>query len=142
MGEAVVPGESQNVVPSNFLALHVVELVLVVQAGERLNFVMDFGEHDEEASGVLLVIWATFGKVATNIFVDTGIVVVGGCKLSNLDDHTVTEGFDVCVWKLLGQEVAKEVKLGLMSIHGAGAFLLKKMEETVHKSVVVFRPWI
>ena len=71
MGKAVVASKGQNVVPANFLALHMVELVLVIQAGERLNFVMDLGEHDEEASGMLLVIRAAFGEVATNIFVCT-----------------------------------------------------------------------
>ena len=61
LGEVVIPSKSQNIVPADFLTLHMVELILVIQAGERLNFVVDFSEHDEETTGVLLVIWAAFG---------------------------------------------------------------------------------
>ena len=61
LGEVVIPSEGQDVVPADLLALHVFELILVIQAGEGLNFVVDFGEHNEEASGVLLVVRAAFG---------------------------------------------------------------------------------
>ena len=43
----------------NFLAVHVVvELFLIVQTGEGLNFVVDLFEHHEEISGTFLVVWA------------------------------------------------------------------------------------
>ena len=84
LGEIVISSESQNVVPPDLLALHMVEFILVIQASEGLNFVMDLGEHDEEAPGVLLVVWAAFCEVATNIFVDTGIAVIGCHELSIL----------------------------------------------------------
>ena len=61
LGEIVVPSESQNVVPAYLLTLHMFELILVVQARESLNFVVDLGEHNEEAPGVLLVVRAAFG---------------------------------------------------------------------------------
>ena len=61
MGEVIVPSEGQNVVPADLLALHMFELILVIQASEGLNFVVDLGEHNEEAPGVLLVVRAAFG---------------------------------------------------------------------------------
>ena len=132
----VIPSDGQNVVPADFLALHMVEFVLVIQAGEGLDFVVDLGEHDEEASGVLLVIRATFGKVATNIFVHTRILVIGCYELPDFNDHVIAKGFYIHVWKLTGQEITKKVELGLMSVHGSRPFLLEKVEETVDKGVV------
>ena len=86
-----------------------------------------------------MVVWATFGKVTTNVFIDTGVMVIGCHKLLNLDNHVVAEGFHVHVWKLTGQEITKKVELGLMSVHGSRPFLFKKMEETVNKGVVSVR---
>ena len=61
LGEIVIPSEGQDVVPAYLLTLHMVELILVIQAREGLNFVVDLSEHNEEASGVLLVVRAAFG---------------------------------------------------------------------------------
>ena len=61
LGEVVIPSKSQNIVPADFLTLHMVELILVIQTGEGLNFVVDLSEHNEEAPGVLLVVRAAFG---------------------------------------------------------------------------------
>ena len=61
LGEIVISSESQDVVPAYLLTLHMVELILVIQAGEGLNFVVDLSEHNEEAPGVLLVVRAAFG---------------------------------------------------------------------------------
>ena len=139
LGEVVVPSESQDVVPAYLLTLHMVELILVIQAGEGLNFVVDFGEHDEEASGMLLVVRAAFCEVATNIFVHAGIIVIGCYELSNLDDHVIAKGFHIHVWKLTGQEIAKKVELGLMSVHGSRPFFFEKMEEIIDEGVVGVR---
>ena len=64
------------------------------------------------------------------------------CGYKHLDFYygMVAEGFNIHVWELTGQKVVKEVKLGLMSVHGAQAFLLKKTEETVHEGVDVIQP--
>ena len=62
--------------------------------------------------------------------------MVGCYELPNLYDRVITEGFDIHVWKLTGQEITKKVELGLMSVHGSRTFLLKKMEEIVHKGVI------
>ena len=61
LGKVVIPSEGQNIVPADLLTLHMFELILVVQARESLNFVVDLGEHNEEAPGVLLVVRAAFG---------------------------------------------------------------------------------
>ena len=138
--ETTILFESENVVPANALLFHMVELLLVVQTGEGLNFVVDFLEHREEAPGTLVIVGRAFGEIAKDILIDAGVAVVGGCKLANLDHRAVAEGLCVDVWKLTGQEITKKVEFGLMSVHGAGAFLLKKMKETVHEGIVIIRP--
>ena len=137
LGEMVIPSKGQDVVPSDLLTLHMVELILVVQARESLNFIVDLGEHDEEAAGALLVVRAAFGEVATNIFVHARVVVIGCYKLSNLNYHAIAKGFHIHIRKLTGQEIAKKVELGLMSVQGPGTFLLEKLEEAVNKGVIV-----
>ena len=102
MRKVVIASEGQNIVPTDFLALHMVELVLVIQAGEGLNFVVDLGEHDEEASGVLLVVRAAFSEVATNIFVNTRVVVVGCYEFSNFNYDVIAEGLHIDVRELTG----------------------------------------
>ena len=47
--------------PAYLLTLHMLELILVIQASEGLNFVVDLSEHNEEAPRVLLVVRAAFG---------------------------------------------------------------------------------
>ena len=88
---------------------------------------------------MLVVVRAAFGEIAADIFVDTGITVIGCHELLNLNHRKVTEGFHNRIGKLTGQEVAKKVELGLMSIHGLGMFLLKKVKEIVHKGFFVIR---
>ena len=66
--------------------------------------------------------------------------MVGCYELPNLYDRVITEGFDVHVGKLTGQEITKKVEFGLMSIHGPGMFLFKWVKEVVHKGVLVVQP--
>ena len=99
-------------------------------------------DNAEHVFGLLLVAGAAFGEVTTNIFFNAGVAVIGCNKLANLDYREVTKGLHVHVGELTGQDIAKEVKLGLMSVHGPGTLLFKKVEETVDKGIVVFQPWI
>ena len=128
LGEVVIPSESQNVVPAYLLVLHMFELILVIQAGEGLNFVVDFLKHCEEASGTLVVVGQAFGKIATDVLIDAGVAVVGGHKLANLDDRAVAEGLCICIQELTGQEVCKEGRVWFDECSWCGGVLPQEDE--------------
>ena len=51
--EATVFLESENVIVANSFAFHVFKFFFVIQAGESLNFVVNFFKHREEATRML-----------------------------------------------------------------------------------------
>ena len=54
---------------SNSFLFHMVELFLVIQTGEGLNFAMDLFKHGEEASRTFLIVWTTFHKIAADVVI-------------------------------------------------------------------------
>ena len=68
----------KDILPGEFLLLHVLQLFSIAQTGQSLELIVCFAKHVEHRNGAFLVVFATtVSKSSAKIAVQLGIPVIG-----------------------------------------------------------------